>query len=66
MKAAEYHGHSDIRVVDIPVPEIGQGEILVKTKVCGVCGSDVLKWYRERKKSISFVFKIEIWEPKPR
>ncbi len=54
MKAAEYHRHGDIRIVDIPVPEIGQEEILVKTKVCGVCGSDVLKWYREKKKSISF------------
>ncbi len=31
-------------LVDIPVPEIGDGEILFKPMACGVCGSDVLDW----------------------
>jgi L-iditol 2-dehydrogenase len=31
-------------IVDIPVPEIGDGEILFKPMACGVCGSDVLGW----------------------
>ncbi|HHF98036.1 MAG TPA: alcohol dehydrogenase [Candidatus Aerophobetes bacterium] len=54
MKVAEYHGFNDIRIADYPVPEIGKGEILIKTKVCGVCGSDLLEWYRKQKKTPFF------------
>lgn len=54
MRVAEYHSNKDIRVVDMPVPKIGQGEILIKTKVCGICGSDVLEWYKRMKKSPFF------------
>src|SRR4030095_8548967 len=28
-------------VADIPVPDPGQGEVLVKTLACGICGSDL-------------------------
>jgi L-iditol 2-dehydrogenase len=31
-------------IVEIPVPEIGEGEILFKPMACGVCGSDVIGW----------------------
>ena len=31
-------------IVDVPVPEIGDGEILFKPMACGVCGSDVIGW----------------------
>ena len=31
-------------IVDVPVPEIGDGEILYKPMACGVCGSDVIGW----------------------
>ncbi|MCD6575169.1 alcohol dehydrogenase catalytic domain-containing protein [Candidatus Aerophobetes bacterium] len=54
MKVAEYHSNEDVRIVDMPVPEVGEGEILVKTKVCGICGSDVLEWYRRMRKSPFF------------
>ena len=30
-----------LTVEDIPVPEPGQGEVLVKTLACGICGSDL-------------------------
>ncbi|MEI7752513.1 MAG: alcohol dehydrogenase catalytic domain-containing protein, partial [Candidatus Omnitrophota bacterium] len=32
-----------------PQPKIGDGEILVKTKASGICGTDVMEWYRIKK-----------------
>ena len=49
MKAAVYYNNHDIRVEELPKPTIGKGEILVKMKACGICGSDVLEWYRIKK-----------------
>jgi L-iditol 2-dehydrogenase len=46
MKAAVYHGTNDLRVEDIPVPDIGAGEILVKVDVCGVCPTDIKKIHK--------------------
>jgi L-iditol 2-dehydrogenase len=45
MKAAVYHSLDNIKVEDVPKPEISQDEILVKTKACGICGSDLMEWY---------------------
>ena len=28
------------------MPEAGPGELLVKVNACGICGSDVVEWYR--------------------
>lgn len=44
-----YYSNNDVRVEEIPVPKIGPGEILVKTHASGVCGSDVMEWYRIKK-----------------
>ena len=33
----------------MPVPEIGPGEALVRPRVSGICGSDLLDWYARRK-----------------
>ncbi len=49
MKAAMYYNNSDVRVEEIKKPEIGPGEVLVKASTCGICGSDVLEWYRIKK-----------------
>lgn len=46
MKAAMYYNNSDIRIEDIPVPDIGSGEILMKVESSGLCGSDLMEWYR--------------------
>ena len=46
MKAAVYYKNSDIRTEDVEDPTVGSGEIKVKVMACGVCGSDVLEWYR--------------------
>ena len=47
MKTGLYLHHNDIRVVDRPVPEIGPNEALASVSVCGICGSDTMKWYRD-------------------
>ncbi len=45
MQAIEYHTNDDIRIVEMPVPEIGAGELLVEMRACGLCASDVMEWY---------------------
>ena len=49
MKVAVYHSNEDIRVEDRPVPDISKGEILVKMEASGICGTDVMQWYRTKK-----------------
>ena len=49
MKCAMYYNNRDIRLEEIPVPKIGADEILVQMHACGICGSDVLEWYRLKK-----------------
>jgi len=46
MKVARYYGNNDIRMEEMPVPDIGPGELLVRVKASGICGSDVMHWYR--------------------
>src|SRR3979411_645473 len=43
MRAAVYRGVNDVRLEEVPVPEIGPGEILVRVHTCGVCGTDLKK-----------------------
>jgi L-iditol 2-dehydrogenase len=43
MKAAVYRGVNDVRLEEVPVPEIGAGEILVRVHTCGICGTDLKK-----------------------
>ncbi|MBR2188082.1 MAG: alcohol dehydrogenase catalytic domain-containing protein [Eubacterium sp.] len=40
MKAAIYYGVRDIRVEEVPTPECGENDVLVKIIKCGICGSD--------------------------
>ena len=42
-----YYSNSDVRLEEMPVPEIGPGEILMKVHASGICGSDVMEWYRK-------------------
>ena len=41
MRAAVFHGIGDLRVDDVPVPAIGDDEVLVRVELCGICGTDV-------------------------
>ena len=43
MKAAVYRGVDDVRLEEVPVPEIGAGEMLVRVHTCGICGTDLKK-----------------------
>ena len=49
MKAAVYHNNNDIRIEEVPKPVISEGEILVKVKASGICGTDTMEWYRIKK-----------------
>jgi L-iditol 2-dehydrogenase len=46
MRVARWYNNRDIRVEEVPVPRIGPGELLVRVAACGICGSDVMEWYR--------------------
>ena len=52
MRAAVYYKNSDVRLEDVPRPEAGPGQLLVKVISSGVCGTDVLEWYRIKKAPI--------------
>ena len=43
MRAAVYRGPGDISLETVPVPDILDGEILVRVRACGVCGTDLKK-----------------------
>jgi L-iditol 2-dehydrogenase len=43
MNAAVYRGVNDVRLEEVPVPEIEAGEILVRVHTCGICGTDLKK-----------------------
>lgn len=45
MKAAVYYDRNDIRIEEKKRPTIKEHEILVQTRACGVCGSDLMDWY---------------------
>jgi L-iditol 2-dehydrogenase len=49
MKVAMYYNNDDVRIEEMPVPTIGDTELLVKVKASGICGSDVMEWYRIKK-----------------
>ena len=43
MKAAVYVGLKTVRVEEVPTPEIGEGELLVRVEACGICHTDLKK-----------------------
>ena len=46
MRVAMYYNNHDVRTEEIPEPKIGPGELLMKVEASGLCGSDVMEWYR--------------------
>lgn len=54
MKVARLYTSSDIRFEEEPVPQVGPGEALVKTRACGICSGDVMAWYIEKKAPVVF------------
>ncbi|MFQ5851613.1 MAG: zinc-dependent dehydrogenase [Candidatus Binatia bacterium] len=49
MRVAMYYNNRDVRLEEMPVPSIGPGEMLVRVKASGICGTDVMEWYRIKK-----------------
>ena len=49
MRVATYYSNRDVRLEEIPTPSIGPGELLVRVLTSGICGSDVMEWYRIKK-----------------
>ena len=49
MKVAMYYNNNDVRIEEMSIPEIDDNELLVKVQACGICGSDVMEWYRLKK-----------------
>jgi len=49
MRVAMYYNNKDVRLQELPKPEPGPGELLVRVEACGICGSDVMEWYRIKK-----------------
>ncbi|TAN40426.1 MAG: sorbitol dehydrogenase [Nitrospirae bacterium] len=49
MKVARLYSFGDIRIEEMPVPEVGPGDALVRTRASGICSGDVMPWYIEKK-----------------
>ncbi|MDP2952818.1 MAG: zinc-dependent dehydrogenase [Chloroflexota bacterium] len=49
MRVAMYYNNRDVRLEEMPTPRIGPGELLVRLEASGICGSDVMEWYRVRR-----------------
>ena len=40
MKTARYYGIEDIRYEELPVPNCGEKDVLIKVAYAGICGSE--------------------------
>jgi len=52
MRVAVYYNNKDVRIGERPIPKINDDELLVKVIASGICGTDVLEWYRIKKAPI--------------
>jgi L-iditol 2-dehydrogenase len=43
MRAGVFRDKGVVRVEEVPVPEVGDGEVLIKVAACGICGTDIKK-----------------------
>jgi len=46
MRAGVYRDKGVVRVEEVPVPEFGGGEVLIKVAACGICGTDIKKIFQ--------------------
>ncbi len=49
MQVARLYDFGDIRIENDPRPNVGQSDILVRTRACGICSGDIMPWYIRRK-----------------
>jgi (R,R)-butanediol dehydrogenase / meso-butanediol dehydrogenase / diacetyl reductase len=45
MRAALYFGREDLRLMSVPEPEPGPGEVKLRVHYNGICGSDLLEYF---------------------
>ena len=43
MRAGVYRGKGRVVVESVPIPDIGEGEVLFRVAACGICGTDIKK-----------------------
>lgn len=46
MKVGMYYRNSDVRVEEQEIPPLGENDLLIKVMASGICGSDLMEWYR--------------------
>ena len=46
MRAGVYRDRGVVRVEEVAVPEVGDGEVLIKVAACGICGTDIKKIFQ--------------------
>lgn len=46
MRAGVYRDKGAVRVEEVPVPSVGDGEVLIKVAACGICGTDIKKIFQ--------------------
>ena len=49
MRVAMYYNNRDVRLEEMAVPKIAPGELLLRIRASGICGSDLMEWYRIKK-----------------
>jgi L-iditol 2-dehydrogenase len=49
MRVAMYYNNRDVRLEELPTPQIGPGELLMRVEASGICGTDVMEWYRVKR-----------------
>jgi L-iditol 2-dehydrogenase len=47
VRVAVYHGGGRLTVERRPDPVAGPGELVVRVRACGLCGSDLMAWYQD-------------------
>jgi threonine dehydrogenase-like Zn-dependent dehydrogenase len=46
MQAAVFHGHQRITIERVGIPDVGEGEVLVRVSRTALCGSDFKLWHK--------------------
>src|SRR4051812_42405349 len=46
MRAGVFRDKGIVRVEEVPVPEVGKDEVLIKVAACGICGTDIKKIFQ--------------------
>ena len=46
MRAGVYRDQGVVRVEEVPVPDVGSNEVLIKVAACGICGTDIKKIFQ--------------------